>query len=109
MTPAGGTKFRVMSQNGFKGCMSADAFGITVCLYAYSLLSFPGHAFAEVYAKHAHPLWAFALNHAEAHLIASAIDWRDRRTRRDQRKHSQRRRASVASNPSVGDTFADTI
>jgi hypothetical protein len=32
-----------IQSNGFQGQMSADAAGITVCLFAFSLLSFEGN------------------------------------------------------------------
>ncbi|TDP74075.1 antirestriction protein [Roseateles toxinivorans] len=74
MAPARDTKFSVLSENGFDGSMSADAFGITVCLYAYSLLAFREDAFAEVCAEHFHLLRMLALNHIEATSILAAID-----------------------------------
>jgi hypothetical protein len=40
MAPAGGERYGVRCANGFDGELSADAFGITCCLYAYSHLSF---------------------------------------------------------------------
>ena len=40
MAPDSDGKFQVISPNGWEGFMSADAFGITVCLFAYSNLSF---------------------------------------------------------------------
>lgn len=58
--------------NGFHGRMSADAAGITVCLFTYSQLSFE---FAtETFAKHFHWLRDFAWYHAEARVILQAID-----------------------------------
>ena len=36
MAPDSDGKFQVVSPNGWEGFMSADAFGITVCLFAYS-------------------------------------------------------------------------
>jgi len=58
--------------NGFEGSLSADAAGITVCLFALSHLSFehPEGAFA----RHFYALRAFALEHAEASAIFAAID-----------------------------------
>ncbi len=47
MAPDSDGQFQVISENGWEGFMSADAFGITVCLYAYSNLSFGSGAFAE--------------------------------------------------------------
>jgi hypothetical protein len=40
MAPRSETEFLVSCENGFKGKLSPDAFGITVCLYAFSELSF---------------------------------------------------------------------
>ena len=58
--------------NGFDGRMSADAAGITVCLFALSHLSFDGCD--EVFARHFHWLRDFALGHAESAKIFAAID-----------------------------------
>jgi len=52
-------KFRVPS-NGFEGVMSADAAGITVCLFAYSHLSFQFPAEAR-FGRHFYQLRAYAL------------------------------------------------
>jgi hypothetical protein len=59
--------------NGYRGEMTADAAGITVCLFAFSHLSFE-YAQTEVFARHFHWLRDFALGHAEAHQIFAAID-----------------------------------
>lgn len=59
--------------NGYEGEMSADAAGITVCLYALSHLSFT-HAGGGVFANHFHLLHAFAAEHAEVSAIFAAID-----------------------------------
>lgn len=58
--------------NGYEGSMSADAVGITVCLFCFSLLSF--QYTDEVFAKHYHWLREFALGHKEAGAIFAAID-----------------------------------
>ena len=58
--------------NGFRGRMSADAAGITVCLITYSQLSF--ESATETFAKHFHWLRDFAWHHAEARAIFQAID-----------------------------------
>ena len=58
--------------NGFKGQMSADAAGITACLFALSHLSFQIQH--ESIARHFHQLRDFALDHAEASMILGAID-----------------------------------
>lgn len=74
MAPERDAPFQVEADNGFSGLLSPDAFGITVCLYAYSGLSFAGDAFAEVCAEHYHRLRIFALNHAETEGIMAATD-----------------------------------
>ena len=58
--------------NGFQGRMNADAVGITVCLFAFSHLSFEGAA--DVFAKHFHWLRNFALEHPDARMILQAVD-----------------------------------
>lgn len=67
-------RFQVNSQNGHECFMSADALGLTACLYAYSHLSFGQGDFAETCAEHYHLLREFALDHAEAGNIFRAID-----------------------------------
>jgi Antirestriction protein len=64
--------FRVPS-NGFEDVMSADAAGITVCLFAYSSLSFQFPA-EEIFSRHFYQLRAYGLEHPEASLIFAAID-----------------------------------
>jgi hypothetical protein len=59
--------------NGFEGTMSADAAGITVCLFTFSHLSFQLPE-QDVLSRHFHKLRDFALDHAEAGLILAAID-----------------------------------
>ena len=73
MAPAYDTPVNVgVDTNGFEGQMSADAAGITACLFALSHLSFQiAH---ESIAEHYHQLRDFALDHAEASTILSAID-----------------------------------
>ena len=66
--------FEVRCDNGYSGAMSADALGLTACLYAYSHLSFGGDAFAEVCGEHYHLLREYILDHAEAAAILGAID-----------------------------------
>jgi antirestriction protein len=58
--------------NGYAGQMSADAAGITACLFALSHLSFQIQH--ESIASHFHHLRDFALDHAEASAILAAID-----------------------------------
>lgn len=42
MAPYSDSAFHITCDNFFEGDLSADALGITVCLYAYSHLSFAG-------------------------------------------------------------------
>jgi hypothetical protein len=58
--------------NGYSGEMSADAAGITACLFAFSHLSFQIRD--DVIARHYYQLLDFALEHAEAAGILAAID-----------------------------------
>lgn len=58
--------------NGFEDQMSADAAGITACLFALSHLSFQIQH--DSIARHFHQLRDFALEHAEASVILAAID-----------------------------------
>jgi hypothetical protein len=62
-----------INSNGFGGRMSADAAGITVCLFAYSHLSFR-YQQAEVFGRQFHALRDYAADHAEAGKIFAAID-----------------------------------
>jgi hypothetical protein len=62
-----------VASNGYQGEMSADAAGITVCLFAYSLLSFQYRG-TDVFTRHFHRLRDFALGHAESAQIFAAID-----------------------------------
>jgi hypothetical protein len=68
------TAFQVVCENGFAGDMSADAFGLTACLYAYSRLSFSGMLIADACAQHYHWLRDYALDHEEAEAIIRATD-----------------------------------
>jgi len=73
MAPSHETPFNVrVDTNGFEGEMSADAAGITSCLFALSHLSFQIEH--ESIASHFHQLRDFALDHAEASVILAAID-----------------------------------
>lgn len=74
MTPDSDTLFNVSCENGFGGQLSADALGITVCLYAYSNLSFGGDAFAETCAEQYHLMREYMFEHHEVASILSAID-----------------------------------
>ena len=75
MAPSSDSYYQVSCDNGFEGKLSADALGITACLYAYSHLSFSNNAeFAEVCANHYHWLRAYMLEHVESGAILYAID-----------------------------------
>ena len=74
MAPATDTFFDIRCDNGFEGKVSADAFGITACLYAYSNLAFDQGPFAQVCAEQYHLLREFMMEHAEARAILRATD-----------------------------------
>jgi hypothetical protein len=59
--------------NGYEGVLSANAAGLTVCLFTYSHLSFHD-ARDDLFAEHFRRLREFALQHAEAVQIFAAID-----------------------------------
>ncbi len=65
-------KFSVHT-NDFEGTLSADAAGITVCLFTFSHLSFQRPS-EEVFSRHFYALREFAMEHKEASLIFAAID-----------------------------------
>jgi hypothetical protein len=71
--PSGDDIFHVTCDNMFEGDLSADALGITACLYAYSHLSFAGD-FAREYALHYHRLRVYMMEHPEVKQILGAID-----------------------------------
>jgi hypothetical protein len=73
MAPAGGPLRLEVLGNGFEGTLSADAAGITVCLFAYSHLSFR-YPEEECLARHFHALRKYALSHKEQRAIFEAID-----------------------------------
>jgi hypothetical protein len=73
MAPECATELSIcVDGNGFEGTMNADAAGIIVCLFALSHLSF--QIADESIAQHFHRLRDFALEHAEASAILTAID-----------------------------------
>jgi hypothetical protein len=75
MAPATDRQFQVCCQNGFEGVLSADALGITACLYVYSHLSFSSQeVFAQTCAQQYHWLREYMLDHSEANAILGAID-----------------------------------
>jgi hypothetical protein len=74
MAPDSDRRFQVASPNGWEGFMSADAFGIAVCLFAYSNLSFGSGQFTEICAGQYHLLREYMMDHAEAGAILAATD-----------------------------------
>ena len=74
MAPNLEDSFAVLADNGYTGTISADALGITACLYTYSQLSFSEDAFGQSCTKQYHLLYAFAMEHPEAKAILAAID-----------------------------------
>ena len=75
MAPCSDKAYQVGCDNGFEGMLSADALGITACLYAYSHLSFTANpAFADICSNHYQWLRAYMLKHVEVQAILSAID-----------------------------------
>jgi len=61
-----------VDSNAYAGRMSAQAAGITACLFAFSHLSF--RIPDEVVTRHYYQLRDFALEHPEAGAILAAID-----------------------------------
>ena len=75
MAPNGGGSFHVACENGYQDQLSADALGITACLYAYSHLSFSSRLdFSETCARQYHLLRQLMLEHPEAEAILQATD-----------------------------------
>ncbi len=74
MAPSSDTPFKVRCENGFEGTLSADALGITACLYTYSHLSFGEGEFAETCARHYHLLRDWMFEQPEVRQILRAID-----------------------------------
>ena len=74
MAPSSEDVFHVTCDNMFEGDLSADALGITACLYAYSHLSFSGGGFARECATHYHKLRGYMMEHPEVRAILGAID-----------------------------------
>ena len=74
MAPRADETCRVSCENGYEGDLSADALGISACLFAYSHLSFAGNNFGDVCARHYHWLREYGIGHAEAGGILAAID-----------------------------------
>ena len=75
MAPSTDETFAVVCENGFDGTLSAEALGITACLYAYNHLSFSGNEdLAQMCAEHYHLLREFMIDHPEAGAILAATD-----------------------------------
>lgn len=75
MAPATDKYFKVISPNDYEAILSADALGITACLFAYSQSSFTASpAFAEVCAEQFHMLRAYMLDQPEAEAVLGIID-----------------------------------
>ena len=74
MAPSTEDTFNVCCDNQYLGSLSADALGITACLYAYSHLSFTDGRFARVCACHYHRLREYMLDHPEAVAILGATN-----------------------------------
>jgi hypothetical protein len=91
MAPDSDHDFALSSPNGCSGRLSPEAFGIVICLLAYSQLCFgTPSGFTETCAEHFHGLRRYALGHPvpksfwdsskefsddlEAHLKRSKLD-----------------------------------
>jgi hypothetical protein len=75
MAPEGDHIYQVSCDNYFAGALSADALGITACLYAYSHCSFSrDESFGRLCARHYHWLRVHMYNHPEVAAILMAID-----------------------------------
>ena len=74
MAPAEDRVFHIKCQNMYEGDLSADALGITACLYAYSNLSFSLSDVAREYARHYRLLREYMVGHPEVREILGATD-----------------------------------
>jgi hypothetical protein len=75
MAPDDDRVFAVSCDNYFIGELSADALGITACLYAFSHCSFSrDERFGRLMADHYHRLRAYMFTHPEVAAILGAID-----------------------------------
>lgn len=75
MAPSTDRSFHLICENQFEDDLSADAPGITACLYAYSNLSFSGpDAFADICSDHYYCLREFMMEHPEADDILKTTD-----------------------------------
>lgn len=66
-------QYKLICSNGFEGVASSFDFGIIVCLYTYSTLSFKPNL-QEIMSKHYHALRDFALDLPKNEIIFKAID-----------------------------------
>jgi hypothetical protein len=74
IAPESDASFKIINEmNYFEGELSADAFGIALCLFALSHMSFADNA-PQILAERFHQLREFALDHAEASAIFSFLD-----------------------------------
>ena len=74
MAPNLDKTFKIVADNGYEGTMTADALGITACLYVFSNLSFNEGSFGDNCCRHYHWLLDFAMQHPEDGAIRAAID-----------------------------------
>ena len=74
MSPRYETVLAVNCSSGSQVNISAEAFGISACLFAFSRLSFGYGTFAETCGRHYYLLRSYMLEQSEAALILRAID-----------------------------------
>ena len=74
MAPSDDRSYHVSCDNQYEGDLSADALGITACLYAYSHLSFTDGRFGRVSACHYHLLREYMFEHPDVRAILGATD-----------------------------------
>ena len=75
MAPEDSQIFQISCDNCWTGQLSADALGITACLYAYSHCSFSkDETFGRLCAQHYHLLRHYMYEHPEVAAILGAID-----------------------------------
>lgn len=75
MAPDEEKPFHVVSMNGYVGDFTPDVFGITVCLFAYSNLSFTDdEELADNCTEQFHLLREYMLEHPEVEKILRTID-----------------------------------
>jgi hypothetical protein len=75
MEPDGDQIYQVSCDNCWQGELTADALGVTACLYAFSHCSFSrDEAFGRICAQHYHWLRAYMYEHPEVAAILGAVD-----------------------------------